>query len=153
MVSIFYVSWFSRGWKLSFTWLCIYGTICHIIFTDLIEIVPNLVWFRPPIHPTNSLKPDNILDQNDLLFETINDVFPDPKIPHIKQNLNHRKKNLKILKKHLMQHHLLPPTLPGDPPSIIWTTVVVSIIHLLFEFFRWILMNISFKSWRVVLIK
>ena len=106
-------------------------------FTDLIEIVPNLVWFRPPpIHPTNSLKLDHIPDQNDSLLETINDVFPDHNLAHIKQHLKHRKKSLNVLKKHLKQHHLLPLSLHGDPPSIIWTTVVVSVIHLLFTFFR-----------------
>ena len=106
-------------------------------FTDLIEIVPNLVWFRPPpIHPTNPLKLDHIPDQNDILLETINDVFPDHNLPHIKQHVIQRKKNVKILKKHLKQYHPMPLSLHGDPPSIIWTTVVVSVIHLLFEFFR-----------------
>ena len=111
----------------------------HDIFTDLIEIVPNLVWVRSPIsHPANSLRPETVfdLDQNDILLETLDEIFPGPIVPQINPSLKHRKKTLKTLKKHLKHQHILPLIMPGDSPSIIWTTVVVSIIHLLFEFFR-----------------
>ena len=109
----------------------------HNTFTDFIEIVPDLVWVRSSKkHPANSLAPENIFDQNDTILETFDDIFPTPDIPSINPNLKNHRKNLKILKKHLTHPHILPFIVPGDPPSVIWTTVVVSIIHLLFEFFR-----------------
>ena len=117
--------------------------ICEWYFTDLIEIVPDLVWIRTPVSPpTNILKPEPDFDQNDYLLESPYDLFSDHNIPHIRHNLKDRAKNLKILKKHLNDHHFLPLIVPGSHPSIIWTTVVVSIIHLLFEFFRWKPINV-----------
>ena len=106
-------------------------------FADLIELVPNLVWFRPPtpsIPPSNS---DNNPSKKDNLIENIHEVFPDQSNPIVAQNTKLRDKSLHILKKHLKrQPHILPAIIVEESPSIIWTSVVVTTIHLLFEFFR-----------------
>ena len=109
-----------------------------IYFTDLIELVPNLVWFRPsPNHPFHSSNLENIPDQNDNIFENVHDVFPNHNIPLNNETSKFRDKSVKILKKYLThQHDIVHMIILEESPSIIWTTVVVTIIHLLFEFFR-----------------
>ena len=109
-----------------------------IYFTDLIELVPNLVWFRPsPKHPFTSSNHENIPDQNDNFLKDLHDLFPSRNIPLNNHNSKFRDKSVKTLKKYLThQHDIVHTIIVEESPSIIWTTVVVTIIHLLFDFFR-----------------
>ena len=105
-------------------------------FSDLIELVPNLVWLIPdsnhPLHSSNVEKP---FYQSDDLLKAIQDVIPDHHLSPIKPNPSFKHNYIQILRKHVQPKHDVFSILE-ESPSIVWTTIVVTTIHLLFEFFR-----------------
>ena len=105
-------------------------------FSDLIELVPNLVWLIPDSnHPLHSSYPEKAFYQNDDLLKARQDVIPDHHLPPIKQNPSFKHNYFQILRKHVEPKHDVISLLE-ESPSIMWTTIVVTTIHLLFEFFR-----------------
>ena len=109
------------------------------LFPDLVELVPNLVWFRPPFdHPLHPSNYKNVpSDKHDNILQALNEIIPDQESnpPQIHQSPQFKPNYLEILKKHFNPKQELLFALE-EAPSILWTSIVVSIIHLLFDFFR-----------------
>ena len=100
--------------------------------------MPNLVWLRPtlnhPLHPSN---PENIPDPPNDFLQIIHEIFSDQDIPSVHKNYKYSDKSLQVMKKHFKAaKHSLPLLIVEESPSVIWTTIVVTIIHGLFDFFR-----------------
>lgn len=86
---------------------------------DYIELVPDLVWYRPQIEDT-----DEVSHAEDLV------IFQNQKLSRFSESLR---------RKFSSETSQIPraSTLQPEQPSILWTSLVIGIIHFLFETFRW----------------
>ena len=89
--------------------------ILFVVLSDgLVELVPDLIWYHVPF-PDNH--PSTETENKHLVFENF-------QIPRFSEKFRRQDERQILLK-------------PEPAASFVWTTIIVAVIHFLFEIFRW----------------